>query len=296
MPRRSRRGRSEVPMSYAYFPGCSLHSTAREYDESTRAVCGALGIRLRELADWNCCGSTSAHSVNAELAKLLPMRNLEIAERAGLDLMVPCAACYGRSKVAEAALKEVAAAGGETFYTGRVRVSHLLEVLTEDGVLAAVKARVRRSLAGLRAVCYYGCLTARPPRVTGAPDYEDPQRMDRLVAATGAEALPWSYKTDCCGASLTLTRSDVVVHLVDRLLTMAEEAGAECVVVACSMCHANLDARQKGGGPPGTGRSRVPVLYITELLGLAMDLPGTRGWWKRHLTDPAALLASKGLV
>jgi heterodisulfide reductase subunit B len=116
------------------------------------------------------------------------------------------------------------------------------------------------------------------------------------VAATGATPLPWSYKTDCCGASLTLTRSDVVVRLVNRLLTMAEEAGAECFVVACSMCHANLDARQQAAGAPGTGRGAVPVFYVTELLALAMDLPGTRGWWKRHLIDPASLLAGKGLA
>jgi heterodisulfide reductase subunit B len=271
----------------SYFPGCSLHSTAREYDASTRAVCRALGIELRELEDWNCCGSTSAHSLNAALAGLLPRRNLQLAERVGLDLLVPCAACYSRSRFAQAELRAEAEAGGETFYTGRVRVNHLLEVLAEEEIMDRLRGGLKKPLAGLRAVCYYGCLTVRPPKVTGAPDCECPESMDRLVALTGATSLPWSCKTDCCGASLALTRADVVARLVGRLLEMAREAGAECVVVACSMCHANLDLRRQGG---------LPVFYVSELLGLALDLPEAPRWWKRHLTDPVPLLKTKGLA
>jgi len=275
----------------SYFPGCSLHSTASEYDASTRGVYEALDIGLRELEDWNCCGSTSAHSINAELAMLLPRRNLEIAEKAGLDVMMPCAACYGRSKAAEALLKESA----DSSYTGRIRISHILDVLAEDEVLAKLREKVTKPLEGLRAVCYYGCLTARPPQVTGAADYENPESMDRLVELAGATALPWSYKTDCCGASLTLTRADVVVRLVDRLLTMAGEAGAECVVVACSMCHANLDARQKEAAAQFGRDYEMPIFYISELLGLAMGLPSASRWWKRHLVDPSGLLSAKEL-
>ena len=277
-------------MALSYFPGCSLHSTAREYDASTRAVCDALDIELRELEDWNCCGSTSAHSINAELARLLPMRNLEIAERAGRDLMVPCAACYGRSKAAEAELKEVADSGEGTFYTGQIKINHVLDVFVEEDVLEKLKEKVTRPLAGLKVVCYYGCLTTRPPKVTGATDYEFPESMDRLVELIGATALPWSYKTDCCGASLTLTRSDVVVRLVDRLLVMAEEAGAECIAVACTMCHANLDARQEEAAAQFGRQHKMPVFYISELLGLAMGHPDASQWWKRHLTDPLELL------
>ena len=279
----------------SYFPGCSLHSTAREYDASTRAVCEALGMELRELEDWNCCGSTSAHSLNAELARLLPRRNLEIAERAGLDLMVPCAACYGRSKAAEATLKEAAGSGEDTFYTGQIKINHILDVLVKEEVLEKLRGKVKRPLAGLRAVCYYGCLTTRPPKLTGASDYESPESMDRLVELAGATALPWSFKTDCCGASLTLTRSDVVVRLVDRLVTMAEEAGAECIVVACSMCHANLDTRQQAAAQFGR-HYNMPVFYVSELLGLAMGHPDASQWWKRHLVDPVKLLDAKGLT
>ncbi len=277
-------------MELSYFPGCSLHSTASEYDDSTRAVCQQLGIELRELEDWNCCGSTSAHSVNAKLARLLPTRNLEIAAEAGLDLMVPCAACYGRSKAAEVAQKE-----GNGSASGQIEINHILDVLVQEEVLGELGKKVSRPLAGLRAVCYYGCLTTRPPQVTGAVDYESPESMDRLLEMAGAEVRPWSFKTDCCGASLTLTRSDVVVRLVDRLLTMAAEAEAECIVVACSMCHANLDARQKEAAAQFGRSYEMPVFYISELLGLAMGLDTGR-WWKRHLIDPLELLNAKGLV
>ncbi|MBT4501302.1 MAG: CoB--CoM heterodisulfide reductase iron-sulfur subunit B family protein [Gemmatimonadetes bacterium] len=283
-------------MELSYFPGCSLHSTASEYDASTRAVCEALEIDLRELEDWNCCGSTSAHSMNAELAKLLPARNLEIAGRAGLDLMIPCAACYSRSKMAEMELAEAGEVAVETSANGQIRIDHILDVLAEAEVLDKIRGSVTRKLEGLKAVCYYGCLTVRPPKVTGARNPENPESMDRLVEVTGAEAIPWSYKTDCCGASLTLTRSDVVLKLIDRLLVMAQEAGAECVVVACSMCHANLDARQKEAAAQFGRNYGIPVLYISELLGLAMDVPESSQWWKRHLVDPTGLLSSKGFV
>ena len=285
-------------MVLSYFPGCSLHSTAREYDASTRAVCEAADLELRELEDWNCCGSTSAHSTSSELARRLPMRNLEIAARAGLDLMVPCAACYGRSKAAQAAPgeKESGEPVPSAFAPAPVKISHILEVLAADEVVAKLGGRVTKPLEGLGAVCYYGCLTTRPPKVTGASDYEDPQTMDRLVGLAGATALPWSYKTDCCGASLTLTRSDVVLRLVDRLLTMAAEAGADCVVVACSMCHANLDARQREAAAQFGRGYEMPVFYISELLGLAMGHPDASQWWKRHLVDPAELLRAKGLA
>ena len=282
-------------MTLSYFPGCSLHSTASEYDASTRAVCRALDLELRELDDWNCCGSTSAHSIDAELSQALPLRNLEIAEQAGLDLMVPCAACYCRSKTADAAFRQGDGAA-ETTYSGGVQINHILDVLADDEVLPEISRRITRPLSGLKAVCYYGCLTVRPPKVTGARNWENPDSMDRLVAASGATALPWSFKTDCCGASLTLTRSDVVVRLVDRLVTMAEEAGADCIVVACSMCHANLDGRQQEAATEFGHPHRMPILYISELLGLAMGLPEAPQWWGKHLTDPVGVLGARGLA
>ncbi len=283
-------------MELSYFPGCSLHATAREYDESVRAVCARAGIALRELDDWNCCGSTSAHSLDPDLARALPERNLRIAEEAGLDLMIPCAACYGRSKVAEFHLRGRRTSGEETFYSGRVGVNHLLDVLIAPETFSRLSGQIVRPLTGMKVVCYYGCLTVRPPKVTGAANPESPESMDRLVALTGATALPWSFKTDCCGASLTLTRPDVALRMIDRLLGMAEEAGADGIVVACSMCHANLDVRQREAAALSGRTKSLPVFYISELLCLAMGATEAGGWWGRHLTDPVDLLHSHGLV
>jgi heterodisulfide reductase subunit B len=271
-------------MELSYFPGCSLHSTAREYDASTRAVFEALGVELRELADWNCCGSTSAHSINRELSRLLPGRNLEIADRAGLDLLIPCAACYSRSKAADAELS-----------APRVEINHILEFLEREDILERLESLITAPLTGLRAVCYYGCLTSRPPRVVGTPADENPGSMDRLVELSGATALPWSFKTDCCGAGLSIARRDVVLRLVGRLLAMADEAGADCIVVACTMCHMNLDALQNEAVRLRGSMKPMPVLYISELLGLAMEHPQAPRWLDRHLVNPGDILSLKGL-
>jgi heterodisulfide reductase subunit B len=286
----------------SYFPGCSLHSTAREYDDSTRAVCGMLGIHLTELGDWNCCGSTSAHSVNQELALLLPARNLMLAQQSGRDLMIPCAACFARSKTAAHRLSHDAqarAGAADLFgaeYENRLQVKHLLDVLADEAILAQLAEKVQNPLLGLPVVCYYGCLLVRPPKVTGATDYENPTSMDRIMEILGGKPLDWSYKTDCCGGSLVLTRADVVEKLTDRLLTHAAAAGAEAIVTACSMCQANLDLRQKETAAKFGKDYHLPVFYISELVALAMGHPGTSAWWGKHLTDPRGVLRARRLA
>ena len=280
-------------MKVSYYPGCSLTGTAREYDESTQAVCQALGIELDELEDWNCCGASSAHSTDEFLSVALPARNLSLAEEKGLDLVVPCAACFQRLKVVQ---KRLTASPTSDFPDGdKVNVKHLLDLCSEDEVLQRVKENVKRPLSGLRVACYYGCLLVRPPKVTDAVDHENPQNMDELVNLVGAESVTWSYKTDCCGGSLVLSRTDVVRRLIQKLLDMALEAGADCLVTCCPMCQSNLDTRQ-GQLSKETGRNyRVPIFYFTELLGLALGLPGVDRWLKRHLTSPRELLDAKGL-
>ena len=282
-------------MIVSYYPGCSLEGTAREYDESVRVACQALDIELAELEGWTCCGASSAHSIDEYLSVALPARNLAIAARKGLDLVVPCSACYQRFKVAQKRLAEGEAITLE-IPSDKVRVKHLLDFLCEEPLKERIKARVVKPLAGLKAVPYYGCLTVRPPIVTGAADYEDPQCMDELLALLGAQSRPWSYKTDCCGGSLALARTDVVRRLTHRLLKMAREAGAECLVTACPMCQANLDTRQRQAAAEFNEDYYLPVFYITELMGLAFGHPDAARWWKGHFVDPTELLRSKGLV
>jgi len=294
---------------YAFYPGCTLHSTGVEFGASTELVCQALDLELVEIPDWNCCGASSAHSMDADLFLALPARNLAQAQAVGLaDLAIPCAACYSRLAAADLALRE-----DEGFrarmesvlgfdYQAVVQPRNLLDILAHDLSAAALVAPLQQPLAGLKVVAYYGCLLIRPPAYTGCwDDAEHPQTMDRLLGWLGAEAVPWSYGVDCCGGSLTLNRSDVVVHLVDRLVRAAGEAGADALVTACPMCMANVDGRQlyRGGAPlPRPARPEyepLPIFYFTELMALAYGLPLGQVLGK-HLVDPRPLLGRLGLV
>jgi heterodisulfide reductase subunit B len=277
-------------MKASYYPGCALHGTALEYDESARAVARLLDVELIDLPDWNCCGASSAHATDEALALNLAARNLTIAETQGMDLMVPCAACYSRLKAAE---RKISRDGGKE---SSFRVLNALEFLFLPDLSVRLQELVKQPLKGLKVVCYYGCLLVRPPDVTGAKEYEHPEEMDRLIELIGAEAVPWSYKTDCCGGSLVLTRTDIVMRLTGKLFDKAIEAGAECLVVACPLCQSNLDSRQEEISRRSGNRFELPIFYFTELIGLAMGHADADKWFKRHFVDPRKLLASKGLL
>jgi heterodisulfide reductase subunit B len=280
----------------SYYPGCSLHSTGLEYDESTQEVSRILDIELEELSDWNCCGAGSAHCVDEALAIELATRNLAIAEETGLELVIPCAACFQRFKVAEKHVREGKEPVVETTYKGEVPVKHLLDFLSEEKNIEAIKESIKKPLTGLKAVCYYGCLITRPPKVTDAAKYDNPETMDDLLTLLGAETYSWSYKTDCCGGSLMLSRPDIVTELSGKLIQKAEEAGAECIVTACPLCMANLDTKQGMMARKWGKEVKFPVFYFTELLGLALGSDKAELWFKKHVIDPRDLLKSKGLL
>ena len=286
-----------MTVNVSYYPGCSLDGTAREYGESVEAVARLLGIELRELDDWTCCGASSAHATNDVLAVALPAANLLIADKAGLDLVVPCAACFERLKVAEKKLlagKEVP--GITDKYAGKFHIRYMLDFLWEDIGEKAIRAKVKKSLSGLTPVCYYGCLTSRPPKVTDAKNPENPQAMDNLVKSLGADVRDWSYKTDCCGGSLMLTCPDIGRKMTAKLLDMAAEAGADCIIAGCPICQSNLDSYQKEISADTGKKYAVPVFYFTELMGLAFGDPAAKKWLSRHMVDPRPLLTRKGLM
>lgn len=275
--------------SYSYYPGCSLESTACEYDASVRAVFKALGVELREIEDWNCCGASSAHSVDPFLALALPARNLALAQEAGLDVVMPCAACFNRHKSADFELRhnqerraELERTVGFT-YRGTIAVRPLLDVVVNCIGLERVSEKVVRPLNGLKGAAYYGCLLVRPPQVTQFDNPENPQLMNRLLSALGAKPIGWSYATECCGGGLSLTKSSVAARLVNRLAERAKEAGAEAIVTSCPLCQVNLEMRQNQD-------EKMPIFYFTELMGLAFGLPEAQGWWRKHLIDPAPLI------
>ena len=294
---------------YAFYPGCTLHSTGVEFGASTDAVCDTLGIELLEIPDWNCCGASSAHSMDHSLFLALPARNLAQAQQVSiddpqdtLDLAIPCAACFSRTAAADLALREDPAFRAQMEsvldfqFSGRVRPRNLLDILANDFSHAQLTAHLSKPLQDLKVVSYYGCLLVRPPEYTARwDDPEHPQSMDYILQLMGAQPLPWSYGVDCCGGSLTLNRADVVVHLVDILARAAIEAGADALVTACPMCMANVDGRQKYRGelpiprPPKPDYQPLPIFYFTELMALAYDLPMHKVL-TRHLVDPRPLL------
>ncbi len=284
-------------MRYAYYPGCSAESTARDQYASTMAVAGALDIEMVEPKGWTCCGSTPAHQVDHELAVSLAAANLLKVKEMGLDMVVSCASCYGRMKAANHAVASdpetraaVARAIGAD-YDGSVRVRHFVEVVLEDAGLGAFRRRCVRPLNGLKVASYYGCLLVRPHEVTGFDDPENPVYMDRIVEAAGGIGLDWPHKTECCGAALTLTRSDVVVALSDSILGMAKASGAECVAVACPMCQMNLDMRQGDIVKETGNRHDLPVLYITQLMGLCLGIPERDLGMQKLIQSPREIIA-----
>lgn len=281
---------------YGYFPGCSLRGTAAEFADSLEAALRHLGFDLKELPDWNCCGATSGHATAPKTALALGMRNLSIAAGQGKPVLVPCAACYHNFRAARLAAEkgdvdlvpEAMPLAAEKL--AAVEVLHPLEVLTSKEVLAEVKRKVVSPLKGFKVAAYYGCLLSRPPEVAKFDDAEDPRRLDDLVEALGGEAVDWSWKTDCCGGNLALGATDVAVTLVGRILSGAEEAGANAIVVACPLCHANLDMRQFEVSKKLRRKVEIPVFYFSELMAVAYDLPKAEKWLKKHITTPFPLV------
>lgn len=287
----------------AYYPGCSSHGTAREFDESARAVAEHLGVKLVEPKGWVCCGSSAAHATSHEFATELPMRNLALVAASGYDTVTtPCAACFSRFKAAiydagrDEELRGAVRAKTGYEYQGEVAVEHLLDTFANRVGYDKIRQAATSPLKGLRVVCYYGCLLSRPGDVTGAQHVEYPVTMDRLLRAVGAEVLDWSCKTECCGASLSLSETQHALRLSDRVLENAVAVGADAVVVACPLCQANLDGRQPQINAKLGRNYQLPVLYFTEALGLAFGKSPRDLGLNRHIVSADSLLAAKGIT
>ena len=284
-------------MKVSYYPGCSLAGTAREYGESFTSVAGFLGIELEELPDWTCCGSSSAHVTDDTLAISLAARNLTIADSIGQDLVVPCSACFQRLKKAEKELKVRKSVESLNHkYSGKIKIHHAADLIWEKLGEKAISSKLKVSLKSLNPVCYYGCLTTRPPKVTDVKCPEDPQEIDEILKVLGADVRNWSYKTDCCGGNLMLTHPELAKKLVKKLYDMALEAGADCIVVGCPLCHSNLDTRQKEILSDNGAKYDIPIYYFTELMALAFGDLRVENCINRHLTDAKSLLKEKGLL
>jgi len=286
-------------MKYAYYPGCSLHSTGSEFDVSLKAVCARLDVELEEVPGWICCGSTPAHSVSELLALALPLANLRLVEEMGKEeVVVPCASCFRRLKSGQhetakkPELAEKVSRVLDSPYDGSVEIRHALEVFLKGEMLAEIAKQGTEDLSQLRVACYYGCLLTRPPKVMQFDQHEYPMSMDAVLRAAGVTTLDWNFKTMCCGAAFSLTETEIVYKLTADVLAEAEAAGANAIAVACPLCHANLDTRQSEIEERLGRKFGLPVFYFTQLIGLAMGIPGDELGLGKHLVETADLLGA----
>jgi len=283
-------------MKLAYYPGCTLHGTAREYDASTKAVSKAAGIELTEITDWNCCGALEA-IFDKELSMGLSARNNMLAQRTGLDLVIPCSICSHNLSRADKAMRtdeafraKIERALGES-YKG-IKIKHLLDVMVNDVGVEALAKKFVKPLKGIKAVPYYGCLLVRPSEVSKFDNPENPTSLDNLIKATGAECLPFTQKTRCCGGNLLMSKQDYAFILTKKLFDEAKAAGANCIVVACPMCHMLLDGQQSMVEKAHGTVVDLPVLYFTQLIGLAMGLSEKELELDKNMVSPEKLIES----
>jgi heterodisulfide reductase subunit B len=280
-----------------------LHATGIEFDMSTKVVAEKLGLNLVEPEGWVCCGTSPAHNTNHYRAVKLPMQTLAIAEEMGHNYMtMPCAACFSRFRVAmhevqhDPELRGRLAADIGFEYTGGIKVDSLLTTITERIGYEKAAEPVINPLEGLKVASYYGCLLTRPPDVTGEVDYEYPVNMDRLMETLGAEAVDWSYKTDCCGGSLSLCALEIALDLSHKILQNAMDVGADLIATACPLCHANLDLRQNQINEEYGGNFEIPIVYFTQLMGVAYGSEAKPLGLDKHFSDSIGLLEEKGLL
>jgi len=285
--------------AYAYYPGCSLETLGQAYHLSALEVMRALDVELREVEDWNCCGATAYFHIDEILAYTLCARNLALAERTGLDLVAPCAGCFKNLHAAAHVLQRdadlaehindaLAADGLRT--TGRVRVRHLIEVLVEDVGLDRIRARVQVPLTGLRVAPYYGCQVVRPQRTGEAA--EDVHFYEDLLTAVGATPVAYADRLRCCGGSLIATQRPVALSLVHELIASASASGAHVIVTLCPLCQINLECYQGQAREAFDGPGPVPVLYVTQVVGLALGIPPRRLGIGRELVRADAIVSA----
>ncbi len=282
-------------MEIGYYPGCALHGSSNDYEASVHACLKALDVSLRELDDWICCGATAAHSLNHKLSIALPARNLGLAERDGFtQMLAPCPMCSmelikaGRCLAEDPQVRKEISGIVELPVTGKTKVLNLIQVFQQVG-LERLKSSVKTTLESVRAACYYGCLLTRPPETLQFDDCEQPSSMEKILEALGAKVVTWNYKTECCGAGMTMANEETVLDLSHKILSNAAAHGANCLVVACPMCHVNLDMKQGDIESRFNVRHGMVVYYLSDLVGLALGLdPQTLGIDRHFVTRPAS--------
>ena len=295
---------NDMNMDIAYYPGCTLHESSELYDVQTKIIMEALGMRLHELDDWNCCGATSSSKTDDYLAIALPARNLGIADSMNIaELVIPCSACYSRMITAQERLQNNSDLMDEINHelekkvTGETGIVSILKVINRTLEAGIFQKKIVRKIDGLNPVCYYGCLQTRFPCDTLVEDdIENPQAMENILLALGINPIDWSYKTACCGASAAMNDNALSLDLMGKILKDALDRDANCLVVSCPMCQLNLDAYQKQIDKTIMLDQELPVFFITEIVGLAMGKSIKELQVDRHFVDTTSLLKEVSLI
>ena len=277
-------------MKTGIYPGCSLTGSARDYNESVFALAEAFGLEFVQIPDWNCCGSTAAHNLNKELSLALPTRILALSEKNELDeIVVPCAACYSRLLVTQHELKKDPELKNriceilEMDYKGTSVILNVIEWI-DKYIIPKLDGKIVKPF-NYKVACYYGCLLVRPNKILNYDRAEDPQTLDLVMSKIGADPVYFPYKTECCGAGLSISRTDVVSKLSGKIIEDAEHRGAEAIIVACPMCHSNLDMRRPDINKYWKTEYKIPVVFVTEAIGLAVGLKPKNIGLKRHFVE-----------
>ena len=267
-------------MKYALFLGCQIPARVNHYDLSTRAVLSRLDVELVDIRQFNCCGYPM-RNMDKKAFLLSSVRNLALAEKEGLDMLVLCKCCYGSLKKAEHLMKEDGNLQGEIKellsenalkYEGKVRVKHFLSVLYHDVGIEAIKSRISKRYKGVKIATHYGCHALRPSKITEFDDPVAPTLFDNLVEVTGAKSVDWTSKLECCGAPLMGINDDVSMNLTRKKLTDSTKAGADYLCTACPYCQIQFDTVQKMMvSNNGNGEHLASIIY-PQLLGICMGI------------------------
>ncbi len=289
MPLR-RSSRKNNHQKFSFFPGCSLKASGHENTDSLYKFCKLVNIELVELEDWNCCGSSSAHSVDHKVAKHLPMRNISLAPK-GIPLMVACPSCmirlkqtYHHIKEDENLRKEYEENWGE--FDDTLEIIHFFEIFERINLSDYVD-KPKEKLNKIKVAPYYGCMLYTPPDLRHDKSYYG--LVEKSLESLGADIIQYGYSTRCCGTYLSVAKPKIAENVVNQVISKAMEAGAECIVTACSMCHLNLEIRC-------TLKDPIPVLHFSEMLSMALGEKDHKKWFPRHIVDPVPLLKERGLL
>jgi heterodisulfide reductase subunit B len=290
-------------MEVAYYPGCSLHQSSQFYDLQTRKIFTELGIRLKEIDDWSCCGATSAGKFDDFLAVALPARNLGIAEQSGFsEMLIPCSGCYSSHLMCKTRLKQNQPLLDEINtelqhrMTNSIKLLTILELLLEAAQLGRFDTVIKHKLTGLKPACYYGCMTRFAYDVPVSDNVENPQGMETILKLIGCDPRDWSYKTACCGASAAINDPETALNLMGKIMKNAVAAGCNCIVTTCPMCQLNLDAYQEKFCNKAGIYERLPVYFVTELIGVSMGISLKDMNADRHFVDVFGLVKELNIV